>query len=112
MIEPLSQSHLPQELDGLGTFGRGFPRGKKRDEDVVDGVEIRQEIEALKDEADVTAAELILPRGIKRRQFFAAKTDGSRVGRVERADEIEEGALAAAGGADDEGKGAGRDMAG
>ena len=64
MIETVAQPDLVEKLNRSGSkFGRNASR-KKRDQHVIDGSEVAEQIEALKNEADLLSPKVVsLVRG-------------------------------------------------
>lgn len=97
VVESISQTDLLQHGHSLtSTFG-GDSLWKVRNQRVVDGVEVVQQIEALKDEADIVSP-VSIPFGVAQRGEFAAFEDdltGCRF--VQSADQVQQTAFSAAG---------------
>ena len=80
---------------------RGLRTGERRDQDVLQDRALRQEVVRLEDEADLPVphrGELLIVQGA---QILPVESDRPAGGPVERADDVQQGALARTGGADD-----------
>ena len=92
-------------LQQLAGAGFGLTEGGAGDEgwdaDVLQGGEFGQEVVGLEDEADVLVAEACEVFLFEAADVGVAVAEGAGVGTVEGAEDLEEGGLAGAGGADD-----------
>lgn len=112
MIEPVTQPDLLEHFNGSVTkLGRDVLR-KVRNQCVVDGVEIVQQVEALKDEPDIVTA-IGVPFGIRQsRKRAIFEQNLARRWLVERPNQVQQAALSAARRSEDEVKHASLDRAG
>jgi hypothetical protein len=85
---------------GAGAEGAVFG-GECGDEDVFEDGALGQKVMALEDEADLAVAEVGEGEVVESGEVLAIEADGAGGGAVEGADDIEEGAFAGAGWADD-----------
>ena len=78
MLETITQADPFQQIPGARCNGRARPPGKDGgDGDVVDAVEIRNQIEGLKDEADAGSSQGRAPRGTEVIKVGILETDAS-----------------------------------
>ena len=94
MIEPVAQPDLAEHILGLGVALRRQAQRDKRQQDVVDGRQVVDQVELLEHEADLLAAERVLLDLVHRGDGLAGDLDRSRGRPVESAQEVKQRALA------------------
>ena len=99
-------AHFPHQAQGLVDRRSRRPAfaDPVRDEDVLQGGELGQEIVELEDEPDVGVPVGRIGVDVAGREIPAVDDDFARGGALEQADDIEQGRLARARGADDRGE--------
>ena len=98
----IQQAHgLQQRLGALADLGRAGPVQLQRQHHVLPHGERRDQVEELEDEADVAAAKEGALAVVQRRQLLPAQPQPAAVGPVDAAEQVEQGALAAAAAAQD-----------
>ncbi len=88
-------------LDAVAALGGGLVEELEGELDVFGGGEGREEVEELEDGADAASAQGGEWFGAEPVECFAAEPDGAGVGRGDAAEAVEQGGLAAAGGAEE-----------
>ncbi len=92
---PWLQPHLGQGADRpLPCIGFGHALVLQDDLDLLDGVQGREQVEALEDEAAVVQAELVDPARTERPEVLAERSDRSRIGPLQSRETGDQGRLA------------------
>ena len=100
---------LPEYVFGFGVTRRRQAPRDKREQHVVDGRKVVDQIELLEHESDLLTAEDILLDLVHRGDGLAVDRDGSGGWPVESRQKVKQGALARSRRSDEEGTGPGRD---
>ena len=101
MIEAFGKSHAAQEHLGSLQESRSIGGDKRWREDVLEDAQLRQQAVILEDESHLAIAEFGEVLGRERERILPRELDCTRGWRFESANDIEERALATAGGSDD-----------
>jgi len=102
MLYPVAQSHGLDHLEGtLLALGRTHPAVQQGHLHVVQDIERGDQVEALEDKSELGVAEAGGLAGIETRDGLAVQLHGTGRGLVEQSGDVEQGGLAAAGGAHD-----------
>ena len=101
---------LEQQLDPRLALARAVAVEEQRHLDVLEGGDLRQQVEVLEDEADLAVADVGELVDVELRDLLAVEAVGAAARRVEAADDVEQGRLAGAGRTDDGDELAGLDL--
>ena len=108
MAGAVGQTHAVESLEGLLFVGHRMV--VLRNHDVLEGSQVADEVELLEDEADRAAAHLGEFVGGQVGDVVPVEHDSALGGRIHGSDDVHEGRLAGAGGADDGDPLAARDL--